>query len=190
MLTKVQDFADHVREVTLALNDVDRRENLPLARAALELFRRGQFKQAHDTYNMPAPPEPVPEDPSTPRRTPRRRRTPTMSFGPIDIRLRPGLLSLGRGGVVQWMMKRPRAFAGTASVVVVSTAGLQLQYLNNAGFSGSLGDWMSLVLWSAVIELSGVSVLDVLGRLGGGARTVGASPPGPAGGGRGSGSSL
>lgn len=61
-------------------------------------------------------------------------------------------------------------------MLVVSVVGLQLQYLDSSGFSGSLGDWLGLVPWSAAVELSGVSVLDVLGRLGGGARPV--SPAG------------
>ena len=77
---------------------------------------------------------------------------------------------------IQWMTERPRTLAAAASILVVSIVGLQLQYLNSTSFDGSLADWLSLLLWAAVIELSGVSVLDVVGRLSGGAPAPRPSP--------------
>ncbi len=83
---------------------------------------------------------------------------------------------LGARGIIQWMTERPRSLAAAASILVVSIVGLQLQYLNSTSFDGSLADWLNLLLWAAVIELSGVSVLDVVGRLSG----AGPAPrPGP-----------
>jgi hypothetical protein len=58
--------------------------------------------------------------------------------------------------------------AGAASVLVVATVGLQIQYMNSTSFTGSLSDWLTLLLWAAIVELSGVSLLDVVGRLSGG----------------------
>jgi len=71
--------------------------------------------------------------------------------------------------LVPWMARRPRVFAAAASVFVVTLAGLQLQYLYASDFAGELGDWLGLLLWAAVVELSGVRIrcaLDVFGRLG------------------------
>ena len=65
-----------------------------------------------------------------------------------------------------FLFRNARAIAGLASVVVVSLVGLKLQYLDSAVFSGGLTSWLGLALWGAVVELSGVSVLEVVGRLG------------------------
>jgi hypothetical protein len=69
---------------------------------------------------------------------------------------------------IRWMTERPRTLVAAASILVVAIVGLQVQYLNSTSFDGSLAEWLSLLLWAAVIELSGVSVLDVIGRLSGG----------------------
>jgi hypothetical protein len=171
VIADVQAFAGQCRTATLALNDVSRGDNVPAAKAALKLFRLGKFPEADEAYKNPAPMQ-VASDQDKPSR-PRDARGISMPGALRMVRLRHPLsfLAWRRGGVVQWMMKRPRTLAGAASVLVVSAVGLQLQYLDDAGFAGNLGDWLGLVLWAAVIELSGVSVLDVLGRLGGGART-------------------
>ncbi len=79
---------------------------------------------------------------------------------------RRGLLR-GDKTLTEWMTERPRAMVGAASVIVVSIVGLQVQYMDSTTFTGSLSDWLTLLLWAAVIELSGVSLLDVVGRLGG-----------------------
>lgn len=57
-------------------------------------------------------------------------------------------------------------FAALASVLVVGLVGLKLEYLEEPSFHSHMGDWLTLFLWAAVVELSGVSVLDVVGRLG------------------------
>jgi hypothetical protein len=80
------------------------------------------------------------------------------------------------GQRLKFLFRRARVLAGLASVVVVSLIGLKLEYLDNQQFDGALSAWLALALWGAVIELSGVSVLDVVGRLG----SSGAAPPGGA----------
>lgn len=77
-----------------------------------------------------------------------------LEFGPLK-RQRP----------LSFVFRYARLFAGAASVVVVSLVGLKLEYLDDQQFNGSLSAWLGLLLWSAVVELSGVSVVDVVGRL-------------------------
>jgi hypothetical protein len=74
----------------------------------------------------------------------------------------------GRGPRISALFRYARPIAGIASVVVVSLVGMKLQYLDNQTFSGGLTSWLGLTLWAATVELSGVSVLEVLGRLGSG----------------------
>jgi hypothetical protein len=77
---------------------------------------------------------------------------------------------LHRRGERSWLMSlvmaRARMFAALASVLIVALIGLQLQYLDPVDFDDSLGDWLTLFLWGLAVELSGVSVLDVVSRLG------------------------
>lgn len=68
--------------------------------------------------------------------------------------------------VMSWMLGHARMFAALASVLVVALIGLQLQYLDPVGFDDGLGSWLKLFLWALAVELSGVSVLDVVARLG------------------------
>lgn len=70
---------------------------------------------------------------------------------------------------LSWLFRNARPIAALASVIVVSLVGLKTEYLENQSFNGSLGAWLTLGLWALVIELSGLSVLDVVGRLGGNA---------------------
>jgi hypothetical protein len=76
---------------------------------------------------------------------------------------------------VAFIFRHARAIAGVTSVLVVALVGLKVEYLDNQGFKGDLADWLALGLWATVVELSGVSILDVLGRLGG------SSSPAPSG---------
>lgn len=69
-------------------------------------------------------------------------------------------------GRVSLLFRHARTIAAIVSVIVVSLVGLKTQYLDNQNFDGSLTDWLGLGLWGTVVELSGVAVLDVLGRLG------------------------
>jgi hypothetical protein len=129
----------------------------------LDLFRKGEFEEAAEQYRFPPPAVEGDEqaDEGPPRKP--RRRFRAYSDGMFLPFPRPG-----QSGLVSWMAERPRWFAGMASVFVVSLVGLQLQYLDVDDFGGGLGHWLELLLWAAVVELSGVSVLDVLSRLGGG----------------------
>jgi hypothetical protein len=77
---------------------------------------------------------------------------------------------------LKFLFRQARVLAGAASVIVVTLVGLKVQYLDNQQFDGALSAWLALALWGAVIELSGVSILDVVGRLG----SSGAAPPGSA----------
>jgi hypothetical protein len=172
MLIRVKTFAEQTHVATLAIQDLARERNIGRASAAVRYFRRGDFTNGERMFNLPTPPLPEPED-NGPKQ--RRRLVPLVLQ---SKQKRASLFArLGGGSALQWMMKRPLQFAGLASVIVVATVGLQVQYLDNNSFSGSLGDWLGLALWSAVIELSGVSVLDVLGRLGAGARPSAQAPP-------------
>lgn len=158
-VSDAQMLADHCRIATLALGDVDS-DGKPTAPNVLSLFRQGNFEAAAAQYQEPPGSEPAPGGETSPVKRQLRR-----GFGYF----RPTFASAfhrRRGGVVPWMTRRPRTFAGAASVVVVAIVGLQLRYLGSETFSGDLGDWLALVLWAIVVELSGVSVLDVLGRLG------------------------
>jgi hypothetical protein len=172
MLIRVKTFAEQTHVATLAIQDLARERNIGRASAAVRYFRRGDFTNGERMFNLPTPPLPEPDD-NGPKQ--RRRLVPLVLQ---SKQKRASLFArLGGGSALQWMMKRPLQFAGLASVIVVATVGLQVQYLDNNSFSGSLGDWLGLALWSAVIELSGVSVLDVLGRLGAGARPSAQAPP-------------
>ncbi|WP_436500831.1 hypothetical protein [Actinokineospora sp. HUAS TT18] len=71
-----------------------------------------------------------------------------------------------RVGVMEWLVRHARLLAAMGSVVIVAFVGLSTQYLDVAKFRDDLGDWLALFLWAAVVELSGVSVLDVVARLG------------------------
>jgi hypothetical protein len=75
---------------------------------------------------------------------------------------------------VAFIFRHARAIAGVTSILVVALVGLKLEYLDNQVFNGDLADWLALGLWGTAIELSGVSVLEVIGRLGA------SSTPGPA----------
>jgi hypothetical protein len=143
----------------------------------LNLFGKGQFEQAYQLYSNPnsaksRPSEADGDTNSAQAATPGRFKNrlnrfldPSASSRPVYSRWRSGLHSRS---TIQWMTERPRALAAAASILVVSIVGLQLEYLDSTSFGGSLSDWLSLLLWSAVVELSGVSVLDVVGRLSGG----------------------
>ncbi|HEX6683908.1 MAG TPA: hypothetical protein VF062_13985 [Candidatus Limnocylindrales bacterium] len=65
----------------------------------------------------------------------------------------------------QWWFKHARVIAAIASAIVVTLVGLKSQYLDDQAFSGALTSWMTLGLWGLAVELSGVSILDVLSRL-------------------------
>lgn len=78
---------------------------------------------------------------------------------------------------MKFQFRYARTLAGIGSVLIVSLAGLKLQYLDEQNFDGTVSEWIGLLLWAAVVELSGVSVLDVLGRLGTSGTRVRATSP-------------
>lgn len=169
-------LGDHVKAATRAIEEG--RANV------VRQFAEGDFSKAFDLYNTPPAlgPDPVPdENPADAATSPAAvsdpgQPWPTESGPPLPFPRRRWLAFLEGRGVIQWMTERPRSLAAAASILVVSIVGLQLQYLNSTSFDGSLADWLSLLLWAAVIELSGVSVLDVIGRLSGGGPTPRPSP--------------
>lgn len=137
----------------------------------LTLFADDKFKEAREKYNNP--PAKNKKGAGAGSQTEGAAQGASKTFGlftstPGVIRrwLRPS--GLRSSPMTHWMTKHPRGLAATASVLVVAIVGLQLQYLDSTSFGGSLSDWLGLLLWSAVVELSGVSVLDVVGRLSGG----------------------
>jgi hypothetical protein len=173
---EAQILADQCSTATSALRDATSGGANSTTSEVLDRFRKGNFVEAVILYRQP------PEDlkvtlPSEAVILPKPTKARSRRFS--SARGFSSLIPFGDDsprGLVPWMARRPRAFAAAASVFVVSLVGLQLQYLNAANFAGELGDWLGLLLWSAVVELSGVSVLDVLGRLGTG-NVRGGSPP-------------
>ena len=161
----IEALAEHCANATLALSDVTAGRGGAWTLEVLDLFRKGEFDAATALYrNPPLDEGPPPSAETTTSRTSERPRR----YFPDSFPVFRGFVAGRPAGLVPWMAQRPRWFAGAASVLVVSLVGLQLQYLGAAGFTGALGDWLGLLLWAAVVELSGVSVLDVLSRLGGG----------------------
>jgi hypothetical protein len=134
-------------------------------------FQRGEFGEAEMEYLRQNRPEanaessamPLAASPETADKT---RKTQALR-GRILLRPQPPEPPREDKSLTEWITKRPRAMAGAASVIVVAIVGLQVQYMNSTSFTGSLSDWLNLLLWAAVIELTGVSLLDVVGRLGG-----------------------
>ncbi len=164
-IEEAQRLEDQCSTATLALNDAVAGRADSTTLKVLELFRKGSFSDAVTLYNEK--PELAPPSDVTPKEKTKKKAHRPRFFSSVAEYSRiypfPGY---GPRGLVPWMARRPRAFAAAASVFVVSLAGLQFQYLNAPDFAGELGDWLGLLLWAAVIELSGVSVLDVLSRLG------------------------
>lgn len=64
-----------------------------------------------------------------------------------------------------WLYRNVRLIAALVSALVVTFVGFSVQYLNNQAFEDNMDDWLNLFLWAAVVELSGVSVLDVVAKL-------------------------
>ena len=161
---QAQTLADQCSTATLVLGEATSGRVNAITSKVADLFRKGSFEDAVTLYRQPLPSDVTPpsEVATTPKKDRPRKFRP---FGESRI-IRFEELKAGPRGLVPWMARRPRAFAAAASVFVVSLVGLQLQYLDAAEFAGKLGDWLGLLLWAAVVELSGVSVLDVLGRLG------------------------
>jgi hypothetical protein len=172
-INDAQKLADQCSTATLALSDATASRISTTTFQVLDLFRKGNFDEAVDLYRKPQ--EAAGEVQAPKPKKPRIGRFDRISYyQPILSQLLGG----SEGGLVAWMARRPRWFAGAASVLVVSLVGLQLQYLNADNFGGELGDWLGLLLWATVVELSGVSVLDVLSRLGApAAPRGGATPP-------------
>jgi hypothetical protein len=167
---QTQTLAYQCSVATLAVTDAAAGKATSTTAEVLDLFRKDNFAEAVTLYREPQNPDQA----TLPSRD-------ATKDSPVDTVSATASRTIAIGdneprGFVPWMARRPRAFAAAASVFVVSLVGLQLQYLDAANFAGALGDWLGLLLWSAVVELSGVSVLDVLGRLGTGNVRVG-SPP-------------
>jgi hypothetical protein len=158
-----QALARQCSTATLALSDVTAGRATSTTFEVLDLFRKGNFAEAVELYNQPRKAEDLqPSEAKTKVKKERPRRFSSL----VEHSMRIPFSEYGPRGLVPWMAQRPRAFAAAASVFVVSLVGLRLQYLDAADFAGGLGDWLGLLLWAAVVELSGVSVLDVIGRLG------------------------
>ena len=134
-------------------------------------FQCDEFDEAEKEYLRTNRPEAdresaMPIQAASPKAAARSRKPRARHFTVPPRAQRRGLLR-GDKTLTEWMTERPRAMVGAASVIVVSIVGLQVQYMDSTTFTGSLSDWLTLLLWAAVIELSGVSLLDVVGRLGG-----------------------
>ncbi|GAB1515497.1 hypothetical protein [Actinophytocola sp. KF-1] len=101
---------------------------------------------------------PAPDTPKTPR-TGWRRRTETRPW-PTDVEPPRGRLERD-----SWLIRHVRLVAALVSALVVTFVGFSAEYLNNQGFEDNMDDWLNLFLWAAVVQLSGVSVLDVVAKL-------------------------
>ncbi|MDQ3789859.1 MAG: hypothetical protein M3422_21780, partial [Actinomycetota bacterium] len=69
-----------------------------------------------------------------------------------------------------WLIRNARLIAALVSALVVTVVGFSVEYLDNRGFEDNMDDWLGLFLWAAVVQLSGVSVLDVVAKLSAGAQ--------------------
>jgi hypothetical protein len=134
----------------------------PTLRDLLTRAQRGEFDAvAHDyaIYEAAAPlrwdEEPSPQGDSEPEPS---------KVDSRDVEVRD--IRREESGGPRFMYRYARGIAGVASVGVVTLVGLKTQYLDSQGFDGSLSGWVTLGLWAVAVELSGVSVLEVLGRLG------------------------
>jgi hypothetical protein len=162
VLDETKRLGEHVKGATKAMTQ----QRLDV----LRLYQDGKFAEA---YELSSAPPPQPDSSKDGERLGARQSQPDEDL--IDYPIVEPRISYisswfmrrdGRG-IIQWMSERPRTLAAVASILVVAIVGLQLQYLNSTSFDGSLAQWLSLLLWAAIIELSGVSVLDVVGRLSG-----------------------
>ncbi|MDQ3787685.1 MAG: hypothetical protein M3422_10640 [Actinomycetota bacterium] len=64
-----------------------------------------------------------------------------------------------------WLIRHVRLLAALVSALVVTFVGFSVEYLDNQAFEDNMDDWLNLFLWAAVVQLSGVSVLDVVAKL-------------------------
>jgi hypothetical protein len=163
ILEETKQLGDHVKGATNAITQ----QRLDV----LQLYQNGDFVRAYELLSSAPPPEPdSKKDGDRPTA-----KQPQSIASLADLSIVEGrtsyiprwLMRRDARGIIQWMSERPRTLAAVASILVVAIVGLQLQYLNSTSFDGSLAQWLSLLLWAAIIELSGVSVLDVVGRLSG-----------------------
>ena len=163
VLDEAKQLGEYVKDATKAMNQgrLD----------VLRLYQDGNFVEA---YKLSSTPPLKPQDSRKDgERLDAEQSQPSADW--IDYSIVAGepsyisrwLMRRDSRGIIQWMTERPRTLAAIASILVVAIVGLQLQYLNSTSFDGSLAQWLSLLLWAAIIELSGVSVLDVVGRLSG-----------------------
>jgi hypothetical protein len=173
VMTELRDLLAIFRSVSLALQDSLRGQGDEVRRV-LELARRGDLRAAADLYNTPghgvAALQPTSPKASTGEQSRRMRRYSWNDPDYVIVRYS----FFGIRGPMQWITSHPRALAAAASVLVVSGVGLQLEYLSKSSFAGSLSEWLGLLMWAGIVELSGVSVLDVVARLSTGGR--GATP--------------
>ena len=136
----------------------------PLLAEALSEVRAGSLEPAIQKHRTWRQSPPAAEPPTAGSR-------PSSATDAVELRLRPRRPRKARQ--VAFMFQYSRAMAGLSSAVVVALVGLKLQYLDNQGFGGRMTDWLGLALWGVVVELSGVSVLEVVGRLGTSGPTAG-----------------
>jgi hypothetical protein len=122
---------------------------------AVDSLRSGDYATAKESYNQCSK-----ETPSAPAKNDFRRPVETL----FAFRSARGQ---GQAADVSLHFRLARPIAGVASVLVVSLVGLKSQYLDQPSFTGDLSAWLALGLWGLVVELSGVSVVDVLSRLSG-----------------------
>jgi hypothetical protein len=141
----------------------------PDLRTALNAFQAGEFDRGVDAYDewQRKPKAAQTEAASDERQLSLSLARPTSDRPPPQGHQRE-----------RFLFRQARVLAAGASVIVVSLVGLKLQYLDDQQFDGALAAWLGLVLWGAIIELSGVSVLDVVGRLGSGGSGTAASTRG------------
>jgi hypothetical protein len=158
--------------VSNVISEFTANQSDPALRAALNDFQASQFDEGVSIYfhwqSKPkaAQADATPDEPELP-----------MGFARPTYRPSPPPETQNRQRV-RFLFRQARVLAAAASVIVVSLVGLKLQYLDDQQFDGALAAWLGLVLWGAIIELSGVSVLDVVGRLGSGGSGTTASTRG------------
>jgi hypothetical protein len=149
------------------LSFLDREPRSEELRKALTHFQAGEFEEGETAYRawLDLPDISMTQEESAHEAAVSSEPTTVMPIVSI-FRYGLGRPTLREGERVGFLFRQARSIAGAASVLVVSLVGLKTQYLDDQAFDGALTSWLALGLWGTIVELSGVSVLDVLGRLG------------------------
>jgi hypothetical protein len=67
--------------------------------------------------------------------------------------------------LVEFLSDHVRPTLAFMSALVVAVAGIQIEVINDPGFSGSMSDFVGLAMWALAVEFTGVSLTEVIGKI-------------------------